>query len=201
MSEISMQDMVKAEGLLTMEHPQYLTFYLAGEIFGMDILNIKEIIEYGNLTEVPMTPPFIQGVINLRGSVVPVINLALRFGKQPTPVSKRTCIVILEGGTPEEPQDIGVMVDTVNAVLEIAPQDVEPPPNFGASMRTDFISGMAKVDERFIILVRVERVLSVDDMAAIDATIQTSSHQLAAPSIAPHAISAQSENPAQTHYQ
>ena len=172
MSEISMQDMVKAEGLLTMEHPQYLTFYLAGEIFGMDILNIKEIIEYGNLTEVPMTPAFIQGVINLRGSVVPVINLALRFGKEPAPVSKRTCIVILEGGTPEEPQDIGVMVDTVNAVLEIAPQDVEPPPNFGACMRTDFISGMAKVDGRFIILVRVERVLSVDDMAAIDATIQ-----------------------------
>lgn len=173
MSEISMQDMVKAEGLLTMEHPQYLTFYLAGEIFGMDILNIKEIIEYGHLTEVPMTPPFIQGVINLRGSVVPVINLAIRFGKQPTPVSKRTCIVIIEGGTPEEPQDIGIMVDTVNAVLEIAPQDVEPPPNFGASMRTDFISGMAKVDDRFIILVRVERVLSVDDMAAIDATIHS----------------------------
>lgn len=199
MSDISMQDMVKAEGLLTMEHPQYLTFYLSGEIFGMDILNIKEIIEYGNLTEVPMTPAFIQGVINLRGSVVPVINLALRFGKQPTPVSKRTCIVIVEGGTPQEPQDIGVMVDTVNAVLEIAPQDVEPPPNFGASMRTDFISGMAKVDGRFIILVRVERVLSVDDMAAIDATIHSSAHHSVSTAVASN-VAPHSDSPAYNHH-
>ncbi len=149
------------------ERQQYLTFSLSGETFGMNILTIKEIIEYGQLTEVPMMPAFIQGVINLRGSVVPVINLAVRFGKAEVPVGKRTCIVIIEAGTEEEPQDIGVVVDTVNAVLEIAAADIEPPPSFGARMRTEFIAGMAKVDQRFVILVNVQRVLSIDDMATL----------------------------------
>ncbi len=149
------------------ERQQYLTFSLSGETFGMNILNIKEIIEYGHLTEVPMMPAFIQGVINLRGSVVPVVNLAVRFGKDAVPVGKRTCIVIIEAGSEDEPQDIGVVVDTVNAVLEIAPGDIEPPPNFGARMRTEFIAGMAKVEQRFVILVNVQRVLSIDDMATL----------------------------------
>lgn len=149
------------------ERQQYLTFSLSGETFGMNILNIKEIIEYGHLTEVPMMPSFIQGVINLRGSVVPVVNLAVRFGKDAVPVGKRTCIVIIEAGTEDEPQDIGVVVDTVNAVLEIAPSDIEPPPNFGARMRAEFIAGMAKVEQRFVILVNVQRVLSIDDMATL----------------------------------
>ena len=151
------------------ERQQYLTFSLSGETFGMNILNIKEIIEYGHLTEVPMMPAFIQGVINLRGSVVPVVNLAVRFGKDAVPVGKRTCIVIIEAGSEDEPQDIGVVVDTVNAVLEIDPSDIEPPPNFGARMRTEFIAGMAKVDQRFVILVNVQRVLSIDDMATLGA--------------------------------
>jgi purine-binding chemotaxis protein CheW len=149
------------------ERGQYLTFSLAGETFGMNILNIKEIIEFGNVTQVPMMPGFIQGVINLRGSVVPVVNLSLRFGKSAAPIGKRTCIVIIETSSADEVQDIGVVVDAVNAVLEIEVADIEPPPSFGARLRTDFIAGMAKVDQRFVILINVAKVLSIEDMAAV----------------------------------
>src|SRR5512135_3491928 len=101
------------------EEQQYLTFMLSGEMFALGILNIKEIIEYGSLTEVPMMPSFIRGVINLRGSVVPVVDLSARFGRERTQVSRRTCIVIVEvqGGDGTK-QDIGVMVDSVSEVLE-----------------------------------------------------------------------------------
>ena len=107
---------------------QYLTFSLSGEMFGLGILNVKEIIEYGNLTEIPMMPAFIRGVINLRGSVVPVIDLAARFGGQPTAVGRRTCIVIVEVPDEDTRHDIGIIVDAVSEVLEIPGSDIEPPP-------------------------------------------------------------------------
>src|SRR5579884_3019686 len=109
---------------------QYLTFVLAGETFAMGILAIKEIIEYADLTEVPMMPQYVRGVINLRGSVVPVIDLSVRFGKPASPVTKRTCIVIIEIVAGGERQVLGVMVDAVNAVLDIPPAEIEPPPTF-----------------------------------------------------------------------
>lgn len=147
---------------------QYLTFMLGRETFAMGILAIKEIIEYGQLTEVPRMPAFIRGVINLRGAVVPVIDLGARFGKQVTQVGRRTCIVILEViGEDGSKQDVGVMVDAVNAVLEIAATDIEPPPSFGAAIRADFISGMGKVNDRFMIILNVDRVLSLDELAAL----------------------------------
>jgi purine-binding chemotaxis protein CheW len=149
------------------DQQQYLTFNLGGEIFAIGILAIKEIIEYGNLTEVPMMPDFIRGVINLRGAVVPVVDLAARFGRKGTAVTRRTCIVIIEMGKDGERQDIGVIVDTVNEVLEILPQDIEPAPTFGAKLRTDFISGMGKVAGKFVIILDVDHVLSVDEMAAL----------------------------------
>ncbi|WP_445400900.1 chemotaxis protein CheW [Zobellella sp. An-6] len=146
---------------------QYLTFVLGGEMFAMDILGIKEIIEYGNLTTVPMMPAFVRGVINLRGAVVPVVDLAVRFGRPSTPVNKRSCIVILEVHGEEGVQDIGVLVDAVSAVLSIAAADIEPAPSFGGGIRADFIGGMAKVDGRFVIVLSVERVLSVEEMAQL----------------------------------
>lgn len=146
---------------------QYLTFMLGGETYAMGILAIKEIIEYGNLTEVPRMPQFIRGVINLRGAVVPVIDLSSRFGKQATNVTRRTCIVIIEVATGNETQDVGVMVDAVNAVLEIPPQEIEPPPTFGANIRADFISGMGKVNGKFVIILNIQHVLSVDEMGAL----------------------------------
>ncbi|MDO8772859.1 MAG: chemotaxis protein CheW [Burkholderiaceae bacterium] len=149
------------------DQQQYLTFMLSGETYAMGILAIKEIIEYGNLTEVPRMPKFIRGVINLRGSVVPVIDLSSRFGKQATNVTRRTCIVIIEVATGNETQDVGVMVDAVNAVLEIPPQEIEPPPTFGANIRADFINGMGKVNGKFVIILNIQHVLSVDEMGAL----------------------------------
>jgi len=153
---------------------QYLTFVLGGEIYALGILNIKEIIDYGNITEVPMMPSFIRGVINLRGSVVPVIDLKARFGKGNTNIVKRTGIVIVETTNAADDnvqQDIGIIVDAVNEVVEIPQQEIEPPPSFGTGIRPDFISGMAKRDGRFVILLNVNRVLSIDEMANLSKTI------------------------------
>lgn len=146
---------------------QYLTFMLGGETFAIGILHIKEIIEYGQLTTVPMMPDFIRGVINLRGAVVPVIDLSSRFGGRRSEVTRRSCIVILELHVEEETQVIGVVVDAVNEVLEIAAGDIEPPPAFGTRIRTDFIAGMGKVQEKFVIILDVDNVLSVEDLGLI----------------------------------
>ncbi len=153
---------------------QYLTFMLAGETYAMGILAIKEIIEYGNLTIVPRMPGFIRGVINLRGAVVPVIDLSARFGKQLTKVTRRTCIVIIEVAGEHGQQDMGVMVDAVNAVLDILPQDIEPAPSFGASIRADFISGMGKVDGNFVIILEMRQVLDINDLSALASGRQNS---------------------------
>ena len=146
---------------------QYLTFLLGGEMFAVGILNVKEIIEYGNLTEIPMMPPFIRGVINLRGSVVPVIDLAARFGGAESQVGKRSCIVILEVSEGDFRHDIGIMVDAVSEVIEIPGSEIEPPPSFGARIRADFIQGMGKVAGRFVIILNIVRVLSVDEIALL----------------------------------
>ncbi|HUH58610.1 MAG TPA: chemotaxis protein CheW [Candidimonas sp.] len=151
-------------------HHQYLTFMLRGEVFAIDILVIKEIIEYDNLTDVPMMPDFIRGVINLRGSVVPVVDLAARFGRARAEITRRTCIVIIEveGEEDGETQDVGVVVDAVNAVIEIAANQIEPAPAFGAKVRSDFIRGMGKVDGRFVIILNANKVLSLDDLAMLE---------------------------------
>ncbi|MCE4535900.1 chemotaxis protein CheW [Pelomonas sp. P7] len=150
------------------ETGQYLTFALGTEMFGIGILHIKEIIEYGTPTAVPMMPGFVRGVINLRGAVVPVIDLASRFGGQASAVTRKTCIVIVELQFADgQARVLGAVVDAVSAVLEIGRSDIEPPPSFGTRIRTDFIAGMAKVDGRFVILLDVQRVLSMDEMATL----------------------------------
>lgn len=156
-----------------MESSQYLTFMLAGETFALGILNIKEIIEYGVLTTVPMMPVFIRGVINLRGRVVPVIDLAARFGREPTRVARRTSIVIIEIGVDEggqrgsELQEIGIMVDAVNEVIEIDVDEIRPPPAFGAGVQPEFIHGMAQCDSGFVIVLDLNHVLSIDEFVAL----------------------------------
>ena len=149
------------------EEKQYLTFMLGGEMFSIGILSIKEIIWYANLTEVPMMPACIRGVINLRGAVVPVMDLSNRFGKPSTPVVKSTCIVIIEVPTAVEGehQNMGVVVDSVQAVLEIPTSEIEPAPSFGAKIRPDFIEGIAKVNGKFVILLNVNRVLSTEEIS------------------------------------
>ncbi|MCK9388445.1 MAG: chemotaxis protein CheW [Sulfuritalea sp.] len=151
---------LEAEGL-----PQYLTFLLGEEMFAIGILAIREIIEYGFVTEVPMTPPFIRGVINLRGAVVPVVDLAVRFGREARDNTRRTCIVIVEVESTTGSREMGVVVDAVSEVLEISHDEIEPPPEFGARIRSDFIRGMGKIGGKFVILLDVNRVLLVDEVA------------------------------------
>lgn len=149
---------------------QYLTFMLSGETYGINILDIKEIIEYGKLTPVPMMPEFIAGVINLRGSVVPIINLKLRFGGNTTEIGKRTSIVIIEVGNNDRKNEIGIIVDIVNEVIDLAESDIEPAPSFGAHIRADFIQGMGKIGEQFLILLDVNQVLSVEELSIVEQT-------------------------------
>jgi purine-binding chemotaxis protein CheW len=156
---------------------QYLTFLLVGETFGIGILCIKEIIEYIGLTEVPMMPPSIRGVINLRGAVVPVLDLAVRFGKVPNDVTKKTCVVIVEVINEGARSIMGVVVDAVNAVQKIAEADIEPAPGFGAKIRTDFIEGMGKVNGKFVILLNVSQVLSAQELGALNQTVSESDAQ------------------------
>lgn len=156
-----------AEQQAAAEQQQYLTFVLGGEMFAIGILCVKEIIEYGDLTVVPMMPECIRGVINLRGAVVPVVDLACRFGRRSTDLTRRTCIVIVEVEGEGERQDIGVIVDAVSEVLEIQGSQIEPAPAFGARIRTDFIHGMGKLDGKFVIILNVNKVLSLDDLALL----------------------------------
>ncbi len=146
---------------------QYLTFVVGGELFAIGILRIKEIIEYGGITTVPMMPHCIRGVINLRGAVVPVLDLAARFGRDPTSATRRTCIVIVEVVAGGESQDIGVIVDAVNEVLEIPAGDIEPAPSFGARMETRFIQGMGKVNGRFVIILDTDQVLAESELDSL----------------------------------
>lgn len=146
---------------------QYLIFSLGGEAYAVGTQAVREIIEYGQLTAVPLMPAYIRGVINLRGAVVPVIDLAARFGRPATDVGKRTCIVIVEVTSEAQTQVLGVVVDAVSAVRQMGASDIEPPPAFGARIRSDFIQGMAKVQGQFVILLDVGRVLSMDEIAVL----------------------------------
>ena len=149
------------------EVQQYLTFMLGGETFAIGILQIKEIIEFAGFTTVPMMPRCIRGVINLRGSVVPVLDLSARFGRAPTEATRRTCIVIVEVESDEGHQDIGVIVDAVNEVLEIPASEIEPAPSFGTRLRPELIAGMGKVGGQFVIVLDTDRVLANEELLAI----------------------------------
>lgn len=144
---------------------QVLCFSAAGATYAMGIASIKEIIEYGSVTRIPLMPAFIRGVINLRGAVLPVIDLAARLGFAPATPSRRTCIVIVEMQHEDERFDMGVVVDGVTEVLELQTADLEPAPSFGANIRSDFIQSMARIRGRFIIVMRLEQVLSIDEVS------------------------------------
>ena len=161
------------QGQPSVEPTQYLTFMLAQEQFAIGILGIKEIIEYHGLTEVPMMPPCVRGVINLRGAVVPVLDLLARFGRPSSETTKRTCVVIVEIEGVEEKHVVGLLVDAVNEVLDIAPSDIEPPPSFGARVRSDFIQGVGKVKGKFVLLLDVDRALSLDEIGQFGDVVAT----------------------------
>lgn len=161
---------VRDDDEYNLDRHQYLTFLIGKESYAIGILRIKEIIEYAELTAVPMMPGCVRGVINLRGAVVPVLDLAARFGSAPAVPTRRTCIVIVEIRAGEDAtQDLGVIVDAVNEVIEIPASEIEPAPSFGARIPESFIEGMGKVAGRFVILLDVDRVLCADDIVGIAA--------------------------------
>lgn len=150
--------------------PQFLSFMLGQDMFAIGILAVREILEYAGVTPVPQMPPCISGVINLRGTAVPVLDLACRLEREPVAVSKRTCIIVVEvdgDGNTGGAFVIGILVDAVNAVLDIPPSEVEPAPSLGAQVRAEMLQGIGKVNGRFVLLLDVRRVASVGDLAAM----------------------------------
>ena len=157
------------ETAASMPPAQFLSFMLGQDMFAIGILAIREILEYHGVTPVPGLPACILGVINLRGTAVPVLDLARRLEREPSPLSKRTCIIVVEVYSDEGAFVIGIMVDAVNAVLDIPAGDIEPAPRFGAGVRAELLLGIGKVHERFVLLLNVQHVVSESEIAALSA--------------------------------
>jgi purine-binding chemotaxis protein CheW len=147
------------------EHPQYLTFAIGTEEYGLGILRVREIIQHGAVTRVPGTPAWVRGVINLRGSVVPVLDLAVKFGLPPSPITRSTCIVITEVALEDESVVLGVVADEVSQVVELPPSGILPPPSFGTRVRVAYLLGMGRVGERLVLLLDADKMLSAEEVA------------------------------------
>ncbi|MFU1552620.1 chemotaxis protein CheW [Aeromonas sp. A04] len=152
----------------TASHFHCVTFMLGGELYGVDIGCIREIIEFEGMTPVPMMPRFVRGIINLRGAVVPVIDLSIRFGRDQTPLLHTTCVAILSlPNSNGEEQEIGMLLDAVCEVLEIRTDTIEQAPTFGTHIRGDFIQGVVTIDQRFAILLDMHKALSITELSAM----------------------------------
>lgn len=149
------------------EATQHLTFKLDAEIFALDISKVREVLEYTKVTKVPQTPDFMRGVINLRGSVVPVVDLRLKFGMTETEKTVNTCIIIVEVDVDGEKTVLGALADSVQEVLELEPSEIEPAPRIGMRLNTEFIKGMGKHNNEFIIILDIDRVFSADELAVV----------------------------------
>jgi purine-binding chemotaxis protein CheW len=171
------------------EQSQYLSFYIAGEEYAIGILRVKEIIEYTTVTKLPSTPPSIRGVINLRGSVVPVVDLAIRFGLPESPVTKWTCIVMVEVVLEGEQMVLGIVVDSVSQVIDLLPKDIEPPPAFGTRARADFLQGMGKVGKKFVLILDLERLMAAGDLITSATEAQAQAEAANADGMTPEAPS------------
>ena len=163
----AVKTMSQAVELMRDREGKYLTFVLAEEEYGISIVKIKEIIGMMTITNIPQTPPFVKGVINLRGKVVPVIDLRLKFGIDAIAYTDRTCIVVVEIHSQTGDIRIGIVVDTVSEVLNIKGADIENPPMLGGAMNTDFILGMAKINGGVKILLDIDKVMNSEDIAAL----------------------------------
>jgi purine-binding chemotaxis protein CheW len=150
---------------------QYLTFCLAGEEYAINILRVKEIIEYDIVTKVPKTPAWIRGVINLRGNVVPVVDLAVKFGMEPSPLTKLSCIIIVEFERIGDQLVMGVVADSVSQVLEFGPEDVDTPPAFGTRVDVEYLLAMGKLGKKFALILDIDRVLSADELLMSTAVV------------------------------
>jgi purine-binding chemotaxis protein CheW len=149
---------------------QYLTFKLADEVFALDVAKVREILELIAINKVPQTPDFMRGVINLRGSVVPVIDLRLNFGMTCTEQTVNTCIIVVEVNLDDEVIVLGIMADSVQEVVEMEPENIEPPPHLGTKLNTEFIKGMGKINSNFVMILDIDKVFSSDDLVLVQGT-------------------------------
>ncbi len=147
------------------ETGQYLTFILDEEVFALDISTVREVLDFTKITKIPQTPDFMMGVINLRGSVMPVVDMRLKFGLSETELTLNTCIIIVEIELDGEITMLGALVDSVQEVIELDPEHIEPPPRIGTRLNTKFIKGMGKQDDGFLIIVEIDKVFSVEELA------------------------------------
>jgi len=139
---------------------QYLTFFIRDEEYAVEILRVKEIIEYEHVTRVPATPAHVRGVINLRGAVLPLVDLSAKFGNEETAATRTTCIVVVETKPQDELLTLGIVASAVSEVVDIADSAIEPPPSFGTGVRVDYLTGMGKLDGRLVLILDIDRVLS-----------------------------------------
>ena len=153
-----------------METTQYLTFKLADEVFALDISKVREVLDFTTITKVPKTPEFMRGVINLRGSVVPVVDLRLKFGMSRTEKTVNTCIIITEVTVDSETAVLGALADSVQEVMDLDPDHIEPAPKIGTHLNTEFIRGMGKRDNTFVIILDIDKVFSIDELALVQET-------------------------------
>ena len=147
------------------ETRQYLTFNLGEESFALDVSHVREILEFTTTTKVPKTPDYMRGVINLRGSVIPVLDMRLKFGMSVTEKTVNTCIIVVEVSFEGEDTIIGALVDSVQEVFELEPDQIEPAPKIGTQLKTEFIKGMGKRDDRFIIMLDIDKVFSSEELS------------------------------------
>jgi purine-binding chemotaxis protein CheW len=148
------------------ETSQYLTFKLEDEVFALDISKVREVMDFTVIAKVPETPDFMLGVINLRGSVAPVVDMRLKFGMSRTEKTVNTCIIIVEVEVDGETTILGALADSVQEVMDLDPDQIEPPPRIGTRLKTKFIKGMGKRDNQFIIILEIDKVFSADELAA-----------------------------------
>jgi len=158
---------------------QYLTFTLVEEHCALDVANVREILEFTSVTKVPQTPEFMRGVINLRGSVVPVMDMRLKFGMSITEKSVDTCVIVVEVSLEGETTVLGALVDSVQEVFELEPEQIEPAPRIGTKLRTEFIRGMGKRDDQFIIILDIDKVFSSDELAILNQADNTGEKMIA----------------------
>ena len=149
------------------ETTQYLTFKLDKEVFALDISKVREVLDFTTVTKVPRTPDFMRGVINLRGNVVPVVDMRLKFGMSVTEKTVNTCIIITEIEMDGDTTVLGALADSVQEVIDLEPEQIEPAPRIGTRLNTDFIRGMGKRDDHFIMILDIDKVFSADDLSLV----------------------------------
>jgi purine-binding chemotaxis protein CheW len=161
----------------TLKGGKFLTFLMANEKYGLEILKVREIIGMMDITSVPTTPAFVRGVINLRGKVIPVIDLRLKFGIEAKENMQRTCIIVVQIVRNAQEMTMGIIVDEVSDVLNINQDQIEPPPSFGPDIRTDFILGMGMVDQKVVTMLDIDRVLSEQEISLVESSSEKMGHK------------------------